>query len=320
MNKLLLLILLELTLINKGFANELVRILDLSGYWKFSIGDNPEKKEKAYRDAHWDEIKVPESWENQGYNGYDGIAWYRKSFDAKKLPKNRKIYLKLGYIDDADEVYLNGKLIGYSGKFPPNPKTSYRALREYFVPQQYIDWEGTNIIAVRVYDHFYDGGFTSGDIGLYYEDAVKSLNIELEGIWKFRTGSNSKWYESDYNDSQWEPILAPMFWDLQGYKHFNGKACYRKTVFISKELAKQNLTLILGKIDDFDEVYFNGELIGSTNDGEGFGNSYSYLQERRYKIPPSLVKKDDYNTIAIRVIDIGYNGGMYEGPLGINVN
>ena len=320
MNKLLLLILFELIIINNTYARELVKIIDLSGYWRFSIGDMPEKKNKEYWDAHWDEIKVPESWENQGYNGYDGIAWYRKEFEGKRLPKNEKIYIKLGYIDDADEVYLNGKLIGYSGKFPPHPKTSYRALREYFVPGQYIDWEGTNIIAVRVYDHFYDGGFTGGDIGLYYDSKAEKLNIELEGIWKFRTGNNDKWLATDYNDSRWDPILVPMFWDFQGYKRYNGNACYRKTFFIPKEMANRDLILILGKIDDFDEVYFNGTFIGGTNDQQPFGSSNSYLIERRYHIPLSLIRKDDYNILAVKVIDIGYNGGIYEGPLGIRTN
>ena len=301
-----------------SYGEELVKIKDLSGYWKFSIGDDLAKKEPNFPDQNWDQVTARDSWENQGYNGYDGFAWYRTSFPTSIIPKDKKVYLQLGFIDDADEVYLNGKLIGYSGKFPPHPKTAYRAFRKYVVPTNYLKPNGENVIAVRVYDMVYSGGFTGGDVGLYYDKNARKLALDLEGLWKFKRGNNNAWKFPDYNDINWEPMLAPMFWDFQGLKNYNGTGFYRKTVFISKELGSNKLYLYLGKIDDFDEVYFNGVLIGSTNDREPFGRSNSYLQLRKYFIPPQLIKEDDYNTIAIKVIDIGFNGGIYEGPLGID--
>ena len=311
-------ILLLMCIYQISFGEELVKIKDLSGYWKFSIGDQMSRKEVSYDDREWDQISTKDSWENQGYNGYDGFAWYRTTFPTNIIPQNKKIYLHLGFIDDADEVYLNGKLIGYSGKFPPHPKTAYRAFRKYIVPTNYLNPNGENVIAVRVYDMFYSGGFTGGEIGLFYNKNAKKLAIDLEGIWKFKRGGKNAWKFADYNDINWEPILAPMFWDYQGLKHFNGTGFYRKTVFISQKISDVPLYLYLGKIDDFDEVFFNGVLIGSTNDKRAFGRSSSYLQLRRYYIPPQLIKENDYNTIAIKVTDIGFNGGMYEGPIGID--
>jgi len=75
--------------------------------------------------------------------------------------------------------------------------------------------------------------------------------------------------------------------------------------------------LLLGKIDDFDQTYFNGKLIGSTNDRKPFGASMSFSRIRVYNLPPELIRVGQTNTIAVRVLDIGNIGGIYEGPVGI---
>ncbi len=35
-----------------------------------------------FDDSKWDKITVPSSWENQGFRGYNGYAWYRVSFEG----------------------------------------------------------------------------------------------------------------------------------------------------------------------------------------------------------------------------------------------
>jgi sialate O-acetylesterase len=60
----------------------------------------------------------------------------------------------------------------------------------------------------------------------------------------------------------------------------------------------------MGKADDEDQVYINGELVG-THSG--------YADYRKYPIPKNLVKFDQDNLIAIRVNDTGGNGGLWEG-------
>nr|MBX2840411.1 hypothetical protein [Flammeovirgaceae bacterium] len=92
---------------------------------------------------------------------------------------------------------------------------------------------------------------------------------------------------------------------------------YRKKFFLPKGLKDQELILVLGKIDDFDQTYINGNFIGSTNDFRGYGSSSSYLKLRAYSIKAEYLKKEEWNLIAIRVKDIGNTGGIYEGPVGI---
>jgi len=64
--------------------------------------------------------------------------------------------------------------------------------------------------------------------------------------------------------------------------------------------------LDLGKIDDFDEVWINGQKVG----GIDRTNPEAWNTIRRYKIPPSLLRLGS-NRIAVRVWDRFGGGGFY---------
>jgi len=84
--------------------NELIRIKNLEGHWKFSIGERSEWVSSSYDDSQWETIQVPSSWEDQGFHGYNGFASYRKNFSLSKEQKGKTLYLNLGYIDDVDDI------------------------------------------------------------------------------------------------------------------------------------------------------------------------------------------------------------------------
>ena len=307
-------------------ARELRKILDLEGSWKFNIGDRQEWAGENYDDRHWETIDVPGAWENQGFNGLNGYAWYRNAFDGEVLNRLEHLYLNLGYIDDADEVYINGNLIGFSGGFPPDFYTAYTALRMYYIPQECINFNGENTIAVRVYDVVHSGGIISGEIGLYAKGGNMRTAYVLEGIWKFTLGDNSNWRNKDFDDAGWDNILVPGLWRNKGMgiKEFYEKLVrkstygwYRRKFQLPDRLKGKSLMLVLGKIDDFDEVYLNGKLIGVTNDGLPFGRSGSWQQMRVYPLPQEYLSLHGENVVAVRVIDMGDRAGIYEGPVGI---
>lgn len=292
----------------------------LRGLWKFNIGDNLEWKNLYYNDTNWDKIPVPADWENEGFNGYDGYAWYRLHIDGKLLNPTNVYFLVLGFIDDVDETYINGKLVGKSGSFPPRNRTAYNSHRKYAIPSGVLNFEGDNVIAVRVYDEMGNGGIVAGDIGIYSSKRIDHLVLHqnLYGIWKFNKSNRSDFANEHFDDSGWEDISAPAYWDNHGYKTFDGTAWYRKHFQLDfKPQEDKNYYLILGKIDDFDVTYLNGQKIGETNDGGGFGNSEAYLKTRIYRIPKGLLNKNGDNVVAVKVQDIGLDGGIYEGPLGI---
>ena len=308
-------ILLFLTLPLKG--EDWDRVYNLKGMWKFSIGDQKMWAEPDYDDADWESIYVPSTWEDEGFYGFDGYAWYRKTFDATELPQDQNIYLFLGYIDDVDEVFFNGELIGSSGNFPPKFATAYNAYRRYQIPKNLINFDGPNTIAVRVYDVTQAGGIVDGRVGLYINRDAVQFDLDLMGIWKFKPRDNEAWKELDYDDSDWKQIMVPSPWERQGFYRYDGFAWYRKTFYLPEDLAKEELYLILGKIDDFDHTYVNGYLIGSTKDYKRYGQSWSFAQLRSYYVPEEILKPGEDNVIAIRVEDMGNTGGIYEGPVGL---
>ncbi len=298
-------------------------VVNLKGQWRFSLGDDIDWKNKNFNDNQWDKIAVPSPWENQGFPGYNGYAWYRKTF---KLPSNvsfKNYYLILGYVDDVDQTYLNGKLVGISGGFPPNYQTAYNALRKYYIPEEYLNKNGDNVISIRVYDAELDGGIVSGDIGIYTNPVELEPDINLTGIWNFKTGDDLKWSERNYNDSNWFKIMVPAHWEIQGFSDYDGFSWYRKTFYLPENYSNENMILLLGQIDDIDQAYVNGTFVGSTgkwnfNDKPtSFNDNGEWLEKRIYTIPKKILNFGEYNTIAVRVYDGFGEGGIYNGLVGL---
>ncbi|MBN1416937.1 MAG: beta galactosidase jelly roll domain-containing protein [Bacteroidales bacterium] len=303
-------------------SNDLSLLLSLKGSWSFSIGFNDEWTSPKFDDSDWETIKAPSAWEDQGFNGYDGYAFYRKKISIPSVHKGSMLYLHIGYIDDVDEVYLNGKMIGSTGDFPPNYVTAYNAERIYYIPEKYINFDGSNLIAVKVYDSYGAGGIVSGAIGLYGDKNPVKLDANLQTLWKFKPGDDLKRKEVDFDDSDWDEIFVPSSWEDQGYRDYDGFAWYRKSFVYQGNDADDKLVILLGKIDDIDQLYVNGTLVASTgnfplNRNTGVHAGPEYEAFRGYYIPEGLLKKGKLNVIAVRVLDTGGVGGIYKGPVGI---
>jgi sialate O-acetylesterase len=128
-------------------------------------------------DAAWADLKVPALWEEQGYDGMDGIAWYRTSFQLSPEEAAAGITLGLGTIDDSDITWVNGAEVGRM--------QAWNRARTYQVPASALR-SGRNVITVRVED-------TGGGGGIYGDPELLSLETSTEkrslaGTWKFRVG------------------------------------------------------------------------------------------------------------------------------------
>ncbi len=315
-------ILISFLLLASLFADdEWTKVVDLRGQWKFNLGDDLGWIEPDFDDSDWEEIFVPSPWEDEGFPGYDGYAWYRTKFEIKEAYASKSLYLRLWQIDDVDEVYVNGHFIGFSGSFPPHYQTAYNADRVYRIPVEYIFFDKRNTISIRVYDKELGGGILHGRTGIYMREEEFEPDIPLSGFWKFRAGDDPDWKETGYSDTDWENILVPAAWETQGYKNYDGYAWYRYQVYIPEKYRDEQLILFLGKIDDVDEVYFNGIYTGRTGhmpedpDKRYFNNEW--LEWRAYTLNRADVNFGMQNVIAVRVYDGYLHGGIYEGPIGI---
>ncbi len=298
-------------------AEDMRREISLRGKWKFEIGDDIRYSEENFNDNRWVSIYVPEHWENAGFPGYDGYAWYRVQFHLRRPSLSKDYYIKLGKIDDVDMAYLNGHPIGSTGEFPPNFDTEYNKHRTYYIPHGYLNKDDVNVIAVRVYDEHSRGGIYSGDVGIYSKKTIP-LHKSFAGSWKFSPGDNPEWKNMSYNDEGWSEIMVPGRWESQGFNYLDGFAWYRKWVDVPANKTDDHLILVLGMIDDQDEVYLNGKKIGHTGPSPLASNNNTYCRDYRfYYVPPSSIRKDSKNLIAIRVYDKQGSGGIIEGAIGI---
>jgi alpha-galactosidase len=148
--------------------------------WKMTVGDDAGWSAPNFDDKGWQNANITRPWERQGHANYDGFGWYRLHVVIPSAIK-QKAYLKdsiiisLGSIDDNDEVYLNGKLIGKYGGHGGDIKTSRYGHRSYTIAANNpaVQWDKDNVLAIRVYD-------TGGDGGVY--GLASEYNIRMSDI------------------------------------------------------------------------------------------------------------------------------------------
>lgn len=131
-------------------------------------------------------------------------------------------------------------------------------------------------------------------------------SVELKS-WKFQKGNDPAWAAPGFDDSGWAKIDVSANWEKVGYPDYDGYAWYRAKVVIPSCLkSKAGLAFRMGKIDDRDSTFLNGQLIGSTSQWD---------IERVYYLSCSnpSIHWDGENVIAVKVYDYSGPGGMYEG-------
>ena len=115
-------------------------------------------------------IAVPATWQRAGVAGH-GIGWYRFRFTLDPAIAERPLAFLCTQIRDADEVWLDGVLVGRTGGFPPAYDKGTLVRRVYELPANLTTRPGVHTLLVRVYNAGpRDGGLT----GTPYLDGVTS--------------------------------------------------------------------------------------------------------------------------------------------------
>jgi alpha-galactosidase len=145
---------------------------------KFKTGDDAEWKNSSFNDAQWPIINTNTNWEYQGYENYNGYAWYRFHFTLPSSLKDKSFWkdslrIFLGKIDDNDETFLNGTLIGKT--------EGWNLIREYHVGTNHpaLKWDAENVIAVRVFDSGGGGGIYNSNPYLSIMDIIDGIKLKL---------------------------------------------------------------------------------------------------------------------------------------------
>ncbi len=114
------------------------------------------------------------------------------------------------------------------------------------------------------------------------------------------------WTTVGFDDSDWSSMILPVTLSQDGLDGFDGVVHFRRAFDRPEGWKGEGLQLELGPIDDYDDVWINGTLIGATH------TPNSWAQPRRYEVPASVL--GDRNVIAVRVLDTGGIGGINGRP------
>jgi beta-galactosidase len=140
------------------------------GQWRFQKGDDAAWKVPGFDDNSWQSVTLPDTWEHHSdYTADNVYGWFRRHVEIPAECKGKDFDLLLGRIDDVDEAWLNGERIGGTGSFPPDFRTAWDVQRRYRVPASLVRGDGSDVLAVRVFDRSGNGGIV--------ETGLKSVRV-----------------------------------------------------------------------------------------------------------------------------------------------
>lgn len=227
----------------------------------------------------YDELKIPIGIVNSSWGGTRIESWISAN-KLNRLDETKGLipedYTFLGYQDDIKKQ--NESLIGDLNKkygFSSFNVPSIPA-KEELADQVLQIWEHLNLNDTSFKDpEFDDDSWGYWTPGLHDYGGLKSKG-RFESVFK----------ETD-------PLLSDaVIW-------------FRAEIEVN-DLSKDYILHVEKGIDDGDQTYFNGKLIG---------NTLGWNLERKYTIPKSLLRKGR-NTIAFRITDTG-GGGGFNSPVRI---
>src|SRR5581483_10695621 len=153
-----------------------------------------------FSEAGWQTMRLPQFWETAGLV-IDGAVWFRKSVDLPASWEGHDLTLSLGPVDDFDVTYFNGTKVGATGSETPN---FYMVPRKYTVPGALVR-AGRNVIAVRAFDHYGQGGFGGGASDMTLS-AAGAPAISLAGDWLYNVEMSVEPLKVDFST---QPIAPP---------------------------------------------------------------------------------------------------------------
>lgn len=133
--------------------------LFLDDQWHFAIdpqdqGISQGWMSPTFDDSAWGRIESRRPWEEQGYAGYDGYAWYRVPFFAPLEWRGSQVRFETDGAGDEYDVFVQGKLVRHQG----GGDFGTIALWPSITPiEGALEYGKVNELAIRVLDHGWSG-------------------------------------------------------------------------------------------------------------------------------------------------------------------
>jgi hypothetical protein len=125
--------------------------------------------------------------------------------------------------------------------------------------------------------------------------------VNIDGDWRFVLGDDPQYARPDYDDGWWEKIGGPAdqwdTWGAETHPSYTGFAWYRRHVDIQPASGTTGeYKILITRVDDAYEVYWNGELIGREGRMPPHPYGFYHMYPHSYRLAGSAV-----GVLAIRV-------------------
>ncbi|MBD3293513.1 MAG: DUF4838 domain-containing protein, partial [Armatimonadia bacterium] len=148
-------------------VKEEAAVVPLSNEWRFRLDPENAGVDREWfapdvDDSDWDTLRSDlgmKGWEAQGYEGYDGYAWYRQEFTIPEDAAGEPLHMYFGAVDEQGWVYINGRLAFEHTVEDIGQPTEVLWERPFiFDATEHLQPGGPNVVAVRVHDGVAMGG------------------------------------------------------------------------------------------------------------------------------------------------------------------
>ena len=137
----------------------------------------------------------------------------------------------------------------------------------------------------------------------------------LPSEWAFRTdpekvGETEGWFRPELDDSSWQRVPVPSWWETTPVGAYDGVAWYRVRFDLPAELTGRDLRLEFGAVDEEAWVYVNGRYVGEQS-VESTGQTVDDIWDKPFSMPANSVRLGRENVLAVRVYDSDKMGGIF---------
>ena len=161
-------------------------ITNLNQNWKFCLNIDADKDPSypEFDDSNWRTLDLPHDWAIEGdFDEHNlsgtgggalpgGIGWYRKSFKVDKKDRGKSISIEFDGVYMNSSVWINGHLLG---------TRPYGYISFSYDLTPYINWNGKNVIAVKVDNSDQPNSRWYSGCGIYRDvRLVKTGDIRVE--------------------------------------------------------------------------------------------------------------------------------------------
>ena len=160
--------------------------LEVKRVFDFENPDNVGKVKKYmdsnFDDSDWAEINCPAEWSTVETGMVEGVVWMRKTIEIPEAWIGKEMSLELGPIDEMDETFVNGILVGSNAIIDNWNKSRFYTIHENVINDEKV------VIAVRALNTMTQGGFIGEkeEMKLFPKSIAMKNAVTLAGNWKYK--------------------------------------------------------------------------------------------------------------------------------------